>query len=80
MANPKQKKSPSFFSLFVQERLHNLSDNSASSKLLKLNQLINWNRIDYKLKKINKNQRDGKTVGTIPYNPLKMFKAILLQQ
>ena len=62
-----------FFSLGAAKRLGD------DNQLIKLNKLINWKRIDYKVRKINKNQINGKTAGAIPYDPLSMFKAIILQ-
>ena len=46
---------------------------------MKMNKLINWARIDYKVRRINKNLGDGRTGGVMPYDALSMFKAILLQ-
>lgn len=46
---------------------------------MKISDLINWGRIDYKVRRINKNLGDGKTAGIIPYDSVSMFKAILLQ-
>jgi IS5 family transposase len=40
--------------------------------------MINWGRIDYKVRSVNKNQCDGKSGGVVPYDALSMFKAILL--
>lgn len=47
--------------------------------LLKLNKLIDWNRIEKKLKGLYKKDIEDKG-GERPYNPIKMFKAILLGQ
>lgn len=63
----------SFFSLGAKRRLKD------DNKLLKILNLINWQKIEIKLSGINKNKIDGKTAGVMPYHPLSMFKAILLQ-
>jgi IS5 family transposase len=63
----------SFFSLGARRRI---GDNN---QLVKMSKLINWGRIDYKVRRINKNLGDGKMGGVIPYDPVSMFKAILLQ-
>lgn len=63
----------SFFSLGAKSRLKD------DNKLLKILNLINWQKIETKLLGINKNKIDGKTAGIMPYHPLSMFKAILLQ-
>lgn len=62
-----------FFSLDATRRIGN------NNQLMKMSKLINWGRIDYKVRKINKNLGDGKTSGAVPYDALSMFKAILLQ-
>ena len=62
-----------FFSLGATRRIGN------NNQLMKMNRLINWGRIDYKVRKINKNLGDGKIAGVVPYDALSMFKAILLQ-
>ncbi len=63
----------SFFLLGAKSRLKD------DNKLLKILNLINWQKIETKLLGINKNKIDGKTAGVMPYHPLSMFKAILLQ-
>jgi IS5 family transposase len=62
-----------FFSLDAKRRIGD------KNQLMKMSELINWNRIDYKVRRINKNLGDGKTGGVVPYDALFMFKAILLQ-
>jgi IS5 family transposase len=62
-----------FFSLDAARRIGN------DNRLMKMNKLINWARIDYKVRRINKNLGDGRTGGVMPYDALSMFKAILLQ-
>lgn len=62
-----------FFSLGATRRIGN------NNQLMKMSSLINWGRIDYKVRKINKNLGDGKVAGVMPYDALSMFKAILLQ-
>ena len=64
----------SFFSLGAKSRLKD------DNKLLKILNLINWQKIEAKLSGINKNKIDGKTAGVMPYHSLSMFKAILLQK
>jgi len=49
------------------------------NQLVKINRLINWERLRGYLKKIHKNEGHGMG-GPIGYDPLKMFKAILLGQ
>ena len=65
--------SESFFTIGAQARL------GKNNHLLKLNELIDWNRIGRKLKGLHKNEVNSKG-GPIAYDPLKMFKAILLGQ
>jgi IS5 family transposase len=62
-----------FFSLDAARRIGN------DNQLMKMSKLINWGRIDYKVRRINKNLGDGKTGGVVPYDALSMFKAVLLQ-
>jgi transposase, IS5 family len=62
-----------FFSLDAARRIGN------DNRLMKMNKLINWARIDYKVRRINKNLGDGRIGGVMPYDALSMFKAILLQ-
>ena len=63
----------SFFSLDAKRRI---GDNN---QLIKISKLINWQRIDYKVRRVNKNLGDGRSAGVLPYDALSMFKAILLQ-
>lgn len=63
----------SFFSLDAKRRIGD------KNQLMKMSELINWGRIDYKVRRINKNLSDGKTAGVVPYDSVAMFKAILLQ-
>ena len=65
--------SDSFFSIGAHARL------GKNNHLLKLNELIDWNRIALKLKGLHKNEVNPKG-GPIAYDALKMFKAILLGQ
>jgi IS5 family transposase len=65
--------SGSFFSIGAQARL------GKSNHLLKLNELINWDRIALHLKGLHKNEVNPQG-GPIAYDVLKMFKAILLGQ
>jgi hypothetical protein len=53
-----------FFSL---DAVRIIGDNN---QLMKMNKLINWGRIDYKLRRINKNLGDGNIGGVIPYDAL----------
>lgn len=62
-----------FFSLDAKRRIGD------KNQLMKMSELINWGRIDYKVRRMNKNLGDGKTGGVIPYDAVSMFKAILLQ-
>jgi transposase, IS5 family len=62
-----------FFSLDAKRRIGD------KNQLMKMSELINWGRIDYKVRRVNKNLGDGKTAGVLPYDSLSMFKAILLQ-
>jgi IS5 family transposase len=62
-----------FFSLDAKRRIGD------KNQLMKISELINWNRIDYKVRRVNKNLGDGKTGGVVPYDAVSMFKAILLQ-
>lgn len=64
-----------FFASF-QDRI----DKIRNKTLDKVDRIIDWNRVNSILSPINKNKLDGKTSGQLPYEPLKMFKAILLQQ
>lgn len=63
----------SFFTIGAKTRLR--KDNI----LLKLNKLIDWDRIARKLKGLHKNEVNPKG-GPIAYEPIKMFKSILLGQ
>ena len=63
----------SFFSIGAHARI------GKNNHLVKLNALIDWNRIARKLKGLHKNEVNSKG-GPIAYDPLKMFKAILLGQ
>ena len=65
--------SDSFFTIGAQARL------GENNHLLKLNDLIDWDRIGRKLKGLHKNEVNSKG-GQIAYDALKMFKAILLGQ
>ena len=51
-----------FFSLDVVRRI---GDNN---QLMKMNKLVNWGRIDYKVRRINKNLGDGNIGGVVPYD------------
>lgn len=62
-----------FFSLGATRRI------GKNNQLMKISKLINWGRIDYKVRSVNKNLGDGKSGGVVPYDALSMFKAILLQ-
>lgn len=48
-----------FFSLDAARRIGN------NNQLMKMSKLINWGRIDYKVRRINKNLGDGKTGGVL---------------
>lgn len=63
----------SFFSLGAEGRI------KKTNVLFKLNKLIKWERIAEKLKKFHKKDIEDNG-GQRPYDPLKMFKAILLGQ
>jgi len=63
----------SFFSYSVDQRI------KKDNLLLKLNKLIEWSKIKNKLNKLYKKDIQDKG-GERPYDPLKMFKAILLGQ
>jgi transposase, IS5 family len=62
-----------FFEIGLESQLGN------ENQLVKINKLINWERFRGYLKKIHKNE-DHDLGGPIGYDPLKMFKAILLGQ
>jgi len=62
-----------FFEFGAVERL------GKENKLLKLNQLIDWKRLDKHFKGLYKKDIEDKG-GQRPYDPIKMFKAILLGQ
>lgn len=62
-----------FFSLGAARRI------GENNQLMKISKMINWGRIDYKVRSVNKNLGDGKSGGVVPYDALSMFKAILLQ-
>ena len=53
-----------FFSLDAARRIGN------DNQLMKMNKLINWSSIDYKVRRINKNLGDGKMGGIVPYDAL----------
>ena len=61
----------SFFAFSAQQRIRK------ENVLLKLNQLINWKTISKRLKGIYKKDIEDKG-GERPYDPVKMFKTILL--
>jgi IS5 family transposase len=63
----------SLFAFVVEERI------AKESRLLKVAKLIDWSRIERHLKGFHKNQIFDQG-GQRPYDPLKMFKAILLGQ
>ena len=63
----------SFFSFSAEQRLNK------NNLLLKLNKLIDWQRIEQKFKRFYKKDIEDKG-GERPYEPLKMFKAVLLGQ
>lgn len=79
MSTKKTTKNPSFFQCDISDRVRAWQRRSGGSKILYLNSIINWKRIDYKLNRIHKSARSGETPGVVPYDPVKMFKAILLQ-
>jgi len=61
-----------FFMLGVAEKIKN-------NKIIAVGKLINWNRCLNHLKKIHKSD-ESFAGGQVPYDRLKMFKSILLQQ
>lgn len=63
----------SFFMLGVEQRL------GKDNKLLKLNNLIDWSKLEKYLRGIHKNDINSQG-GPKSYDNIKMFKAILLQQ
>jgi len=63
----------SFFSFSAQQRLNK------NNLLLKLNKIIDWKKIEKRFKGFYKKDIEDKG-GERPYEPLKMFKAILLGQ
>lgn len=63
-----------FFSLGAEALLKD------ENRLVKLNQLINWTEISKLLKGVNVRDNKADKKGRMPYDALKMFKAILLGQ
>lgn len=63
----------SFFMMGAEERV------VTENKLIKLSSLIDWKKFKPMLKGLHKNEENSQG-GQIPYDPLKMFKAILLGQ
>jgi len=61
-----------FFMLGVSEKIKN-------NKIIAVNKLINWNRCLNHLRKIHKSD-ESLMGGQVPYDRLKMFKSIILQQ
>ncbi len=61
------------FTYGAEERLGN------ENKLLKLNELLNWPRLASMIKGLYRSEENDKG-GQRPYDPLKMFKAVLLGQ
>lgn len=61
-----------FFMIGVSEKIKN-------NKIIAINKLINWNRCLNHLRKIHKSD-ESLMGGQVPYDRLKMFKSILLQQ
>lgn len=68
----KEAKMTTFFMIGVSEKIKN-------NKIIAVGKLINWNRCLNHLRKIHKSD-ESLMGGQVPYDRLKMFKSILLQQ